>query len=39
MDYVVDELIPKALEQNKVIVWKDINLESGEGEYLLQNPN
>jgi hypothetical protein len=36
INYVIDELIPKALDENKKIVWVDEDLESGKGHYLLQ---
>jgi len=38
MAYVLDELVPKALEEKKVIVWIDEDLETGKGHYELQDP-
>lgn len=37
IDHIIDELIPVALEQNKKIVWKDEDLETGQGKYLLED--
>jgi hypothetical protein len=37
MDYIIKELIPKAMKENKKLVWKDTNLDTGEGEYLFED--
>ena len=37
MDHVTDVLIPQALKENKKIIWKDTDLETGQGEYLLED--
>lgn len=37
MDYVINKLIPMALEQNKTIIWIIDDPELGTGEYVLRD--